>query len=109
MQNAMKNNSPPPPPPLLVRERLRKRRYLLRSTTGILFHHSRHPRNPATITGIPIKRSSQKIVLRMKFTRLPIVQRLRVLGTKPVDCACPASHQKTQTAPTKVKITAATN
>src|SRR5947199_150023 len=57
----MKNNSPPPPPPLLVRERLRKSRYPLRSSTGSLFHHSRQPRNPATITGIPIKRSSQKI------------------------------------------------
>src|SRR2546428_6977741 len=108
MQNAMKKNSDTPPPPLVVRERLRKRRYPLISSLGSLFHNSQPP-TTATTTGIPTKRSSQKIAFRMKLTKFPIVQRPRVLGTKPVDCAFPTNHRKTSTAPATARIPATPN
>src|SRR6059058_5280235 len=92
MANVMKKNSDTPPPPLEVRERLRKSRYSLISSSDSLFHNSQPP-TTATTTGIPTKRSSQKIASRMKLTKFPIVQRPRVLGTKPVDCISHESQE----------------
>src|SRR5438876_9474562 len=96
MANAMKKKSDTPPPPLVVRERLRKSRYPLISSSDSLYHNSQPP-TTATTTGIPTKRSSQKIASRMTLTKIPIVQRPRVLGTKPVDCAFHTNHKKTYT------------
>src|SRR5947199_7192191 len=94
IQNAKKKNNDTPPPPLEVRERLRKRRYPLIFSLGSLFHNNQ-PTTTAATTGIPTRRSSQKIAFRMKLTKFAMVQRPRVLGTRPVDCAFPTNHKKT--------------
>src|SRR2546426_84146 len=51
---------------------------------GSLLHHSQDAPTPTT-TGIPMKRSSQKIAFKMKVTKFAIVQRPRIEGTNPVD------------------------
>src|SRR5439155_14630510 len=96
MANVMKKNSDTPPPPLVVRERLRKSRYPFISSSDSLFHNSQPP-TTATTTGIPTKRSSQKIASRRNLTKFPIVKRRRFVGTNPVDCELPTNSKKTYT------------
>src|SRR5438132_11031264 len=107
MANAMKKNSDTPPPPLVVRERLRKSRYPLISSSDSLFHNSQPP-TTATTTGLPTKRSSQKIASRMKLTKFPIVQTPSALGTKPADRALPTNHENRYTALATAKLPSTT-
>src|SRR5207249_7058787 len=98
MQNAMKNSNDNPPLPPVARDRLRKERYPLISSSGSLLNHSQPAATPTT-TGIPTKRSSQKIAFKMKVTRFAIDQRPSVAGTNPVDWAFFTNHKNTYTAP----------